>query len=101
MGRPTDHRFPCQWLATQNIVNDDLKRPRLEQFQRANKENLTERKTEGWPVRLQVGTDGAFHQQDPLIVPLRMIFGPARTPASVQAIQERYKARDLDGIFGT
>ena len=92
--------LPGQGCSGQDMINDDFKRPRLEQLERANNNDLYQGEDEGRKVRPQIGTNRAYHQQDVLTAPLPMTFVPARNPACALEIPGHGRARARDGIFG-
>ena len=93
--------LPRYGRSGQNMVDDDFKRPRLEELKRTDKNDLCQSEEESRKVRSQVRTNRAHHQQRVFTAPLRMTLAPARNPAFALEILEHGKARVRDGIFGT
>src|SRR6266536_4809516 len=93
--------LPGYGCSGQDMVDDDFKRPRLEKFQGADKNDLCQTEDESRKVRPQVGTNRAHHQQGVLTAPLRMTFALGRNPVCALKILGHGRARVRDGIFGT
>jgi len=92
--RPGHGRF------SQDVVDDHLQRPRLEELERADENDLCQGEDKCWKVRMQVGTNRTSHRQDVLTALLPMAFAPARNRACALEIPGHGKARVRDGIFG-